>query len=283
MSYTFTDLNILIDAPHSPAERNHHIRLLLGSGMPRGLWRRVLERFSPAGVLEFWASSEGGAIFANVSGAKVGSVGRPLPGGASVRLALFDRDTREIVRDPDGYALRCRPGQLGLLMASERSGLPAEGAVRNVFAKGDTWVPGTACSDGTPTATTGSKGTVDEIVDTEAGSVLAPPVAAVFEELDQVRSAVAYSLPGKHGTDVLVVALELRADLSPATLTTVARRLPEPPAVIHVLEQMPTSSVGRPLGNAVREAGIDLSLPAWRYVRGEYRGLTRSALSKLVG
>ncbi|HSV40250.1 MAG TPA: AMP-binding protein, partial [Nocardioidaceae bacterium] len=99
VSYTWTELNLLVDAPRSPAERDHRVRLFMGSGMPRGLWRRVQERFAPARVLEFWASSEGGAILGNVTGMKVGSVGRPLPGGAIVRLAQFNRDTGEIVRD----------------------------------------------------------------------------------------------------------------------------------------------------------------------------------------
>ena len=52
----------------------------MGSGMPRGLWRRVCERFAPAGVVEFYASTEGEVVLANVSGHKIGAMGRPLPG-----------------------------------------------------------------------------------------------------------------------------------------------------------------------------------------------------------
>ncbi|HET7689571.1 MAG TPA: AMP-binding protein [Nocardioidaceae bacterium] len=282
VSYTWTELNRLLDAPRHPAERDHGVRLFLGSGMPRGLWRRVQERFAPARVLEFWASSEGGAIFGNVTGVKVGSVGRPLPGGAIVRLAQFDRDTGELVRDRDGYALPCQAGQLGLLMAQERSGLPSVGASRNVFRKGDSWVPSTSLFRRDADGDYWFEGTVDEIVHTEAGAVLGPPVAAAFEELEQVRSAVAYALPGRDGADVLVVALDLREELPSADLTRLARRLPEPPGIIHVVERMPLSSVGRPLGGAVRQAGIDLGLPAWRHQKGEYRDLTEAALTRLV-
>ena len=77
-SYTWTMLDAVVDAPPQPAERHHPLRLFIGSGMPRALWRRVEERFSPARVVEFYASTEAGAILVNVRGAKLGSMGRPL-------------------------------------------------------------------------------------------------------------------------------------------------------------------------------------------------------------
>ena len=46
-SYTWTMLHELVDAPPQPGERHHPVRLFIGSGMPRDLWRRVEERFSP--------------------------------------------------------------------------------------------------------------------------------------------------------------------------------------------------------------------------------------------
>ena len=58
--------------------------------MPRGLWRRVEERFAPARVLEFYASTEAGAILVNLRDAKRGAMGRPLPGSAEVRIARYD-------------------------------------------------------------------------------------------------------------------------------------------------------------------------------------------------
>ncbi|HSV38633.1 MAG TPA: hypothetical protein VLI04_07715, partial [Nocardioidaceae bacterium] len=167
-------------------------------------------------------------------------------------------------------------------MTRERSGLPSVGSVRNVFTKGDSWVPSTSLFRKDADGDHWYEGTLDEIAHTAAGAVLVPPIASVFEELEQVRSAVGYALPGRSGADVLVVALELRDNLPPEDLTTVARHLPEPPAIIHVVEKMPLSSVGRPLGGVVRAAGVDLTLPAWRYVKGEYRGLTRSTLDRLV-
>ena len=75
-SYTWTSLEELVQAPARPAERHHPLRLFIGSGMPRGLWRRVEERFRPARVVEFTHVHRSRAILANVRGAKSGSMGR---------------------------------------------------------------------------------------------------------------------------------------------------------------------------------------------------------------
>ena len=82
----------LVEAPPQPAERHHPVRLFIGSGMPAGLWRRVEQRFRPARVVEFYASTEAGAILVNLRDAKPGSMGRPLPGSAEVRIAAYDFD-----------------------------------------------------------------------------------------------------------------------------------------------------------------------------------------------
>ena len=72
-SYTWTMLRELVDAPPQPGERHHPVRLFVGSGMPRNLWRRVQRRFEPARVLEFYASTETGAILVNLGTSKPGS------------------------------------------------------------------------------------------------------------------------------------------------------------------------------------------------------------------
>src|SRR5207342_705739 len=142
VSYTWSQVLPLVEAPVHPAERDHVIRLFLGSGMPRGLWRRTTDRFAPAGVLEFWGSAERGAILANVSGLKVGSVGRPLPGAATVKLARFDLGTREVVRDHNGFVVPAAAGELGLMLTQDRVvGLFNESALRDVFVPGDEWQP----------------------------------------------------------------------------------------------------------------------------------------------
>ena len=53
VSYTWTLVRDLVEAPPDPAERHHPVRMFIGSGMPAGLWKQVTDRFAPATVLEF--------------------------------------------------------------------------------------------------------------------------------------------------------------------------------------------------------------------------------------
>ena len=100
-----------------PNERFHPIRMFIGSGMPRNLWTRVSERFRDARVLEFYASAEGEAILANLTGQKPGSMGRPLPGTAEVRVAAFDLADRKLRLTRDGLARECLADEIGLLLS----------------------------------------------------------------------------------------------------------------------------------------------------------------------
>ena len=78
--------------PPNPNERHHPIRMFIGSGMPRNLWTRVAERFPETRILEFYASAEGEAILANLTGHKPGSHGQTAPRYARGRVAAFDLD-----------------------------------------------------------------------------------------------------------------------------------------------------------------------------------------------
>ena len=140
-SYTWTMLDEVVDAPPQPAERHHPLRLFIGSGMPRSLWRRVEERFKPARVVEFYASTEAGAILVNVRGAKPGSMGRPLPGSAEVRIAEYDLETEGLALGRDGFAKRCGVDEVGMLLARVSPNDPLSiTPLRSLFARGDAWV-----------------------------------------------------------------------------------------------------------------------------------------------
>ena len=89
-------------------------------------WARACRATSGAGspsasptakVLEFYASAEGEVILANLTGRAPGSMGRPLPGTAEVRVAAFDLATRRLVLDERGLARECAPDEVGLLLA----------------------------------------------------------------------------------------------------------------------------------------------------------------------
>lgn len=140
-SYTWTLLHDVVQAPSNPGERHHPLRLFIGSGMPRGLWRRVQDRFKPARVVEFYASTEAGAILVNVSGAKQGAMGRPLPGSAEIRIAAYDIESGSLLLGRDGYVTQCGVDEIGMLLARLRRGEPTSMTpLRGVFAREDAWL-----------------------------------------------------------------------------------------------------------------------------------------------
>jgi putative long chain acyl-CoA synthase len=113
------------------------------------VWQRIVDRFGPVGILEFYAATEGNAVLANASGEKVGALGRPLPGSAEVALARYDFDTDEFVRDGQGLLMRCETGEPGVLLARLDADHPLAGftggdeagrrLLRGVFEANDTW------------------------------------------------------------------------------------------------------------------------------------------------
>jgi putative long chain acyl-CoA synthase len=203
-----------------------------------------------------------------------------------VRLGRFDLDRGELVRGPDGHVVPAAAGELGLMLAQDAVGLFAEAALTDVFAPGDTWQPTTSLFRRDPAGDYWLEGMLHEIVRPHGTAVLPGPVAAVFEELPNVTSAVAYARRGKRGEEVLCVAVSVTKDLGPAALTSAAYRLPEAarPAIVHVLPEMPFSSAGKPASTAVAGEPIDLEQPAWRWdsTRDEYRSLTKTAMAGLL-
>ena len=141
VSYTWAMLREVIDDPAFALHRNHAVRLFIGSGMPTGLWQRVVDTFTPANIVEFFATTDGQAVLANVAGAKVGSKGRPLPGGGEVELAAYDPDEDLILEDDRGFVQVAEPNQAGLLLARPWGPIdPTASVKRGVFAPGDTWI-----------------------------------------------------------------------------------------------------------------------------------------------
>jgi putative long chain acyl-CoA synthase len=137
----------LINAPRSPSEGNHSLRMLAGSGMRRDLWHALVERFGPLEIREFYASTEGNLVLANITG-KPGALGRPLPGCDELAVVAYDFETGTFVRDTQGHARRCRVDEAGLLIAKvgpthagyvPQAELATDTFVRGVFDRRDTW------------------------------------------------------------------------------------------------------------------------------------------------
>ena len=291
-SYTWTLLHELVAAPPQPGERGHPVRLFIGSGMPRGLWRRVQERFHPARVVEFYASTETGVILVNLRDAKPGAMGRPLPGTPAVRLAAYDPDSEQLILDRGGFVRRCQTDEVGVLVARASPSDPSVTPMRGVFSRDDAWL---STGDLFRRDADGDYWRLDgvyDVIHTASGAVLAAPIRDALSDVPAVDLAVAYAVcPAPGGPELAVAAVTLCPEdtLSAETLSHALGELPEGqrPAVVHVIGEMPVTTWFRPLTRPLRDAGLPepAAGQTWYLDRGgrRYRPLTEAARRRLSG
>lgn len=259
VTYTWTMLRDILDADTFPNGHPHPIRLFIGSGMPAGLWRRTQDRFDPARVLEFYASIEGDVVLANVSGAKVGSKGRPVPGTAKVELIAYDPVREEILVDDAGYARRCADNEVGLLIGTAPDTVDlSAGGLRGVFAPGDSWMPTENLFRRDSDGDYWLMDRVDTVIKTPRGPVFTQPIVDVLNDITAVDLEAAYGLPVADRT-LAVAAVSIRGSqrLAPKDLTEALRDLApdQRPDLVYVVDDIPRSSTFRPSTRAVQAAG----------------------------
>ena len=291
VSYTWAMLRDVVDDPAFALHGNHPVRLFIGSGMPTGLWQRVIEVFAPAHVVEFFATTDGQAVLANVSGAKIGSKGRPLPGGGRVELAAYDADHDLILEDDRGFVQVADTDQVGVLLARPRGPIdPTASVKRGVFAPADTWISteylfrrdadgdfwlvGTArCGD--PDRARCRLRRTDHR--------RARPDRRSRPRRD-LRGDAGRRRPGRGDRDDAAAGCHVTA----ADLTEAVAAMPVglPPDVVHVVAELPLSATYRPVVGALRNAGIPRAgRQAWYFDRdnGQFKRLTSEARADLGG
>ncbi len=261
VSYTWAMLRDVIDDPAFVLHGHHPVRLFIGSGMPTGLWQRVTETFAPARVVEFFATTDGQAVLANVSGAKIGSKGRPLPGGAEIELAAYDADSDLILEDDRGFVQVAAADQIGVLLSSPRGPVdPTASVKRGVFAPADTWVSTESLFRRDADGDYWLVGNRNAVIGTARGVTFPEPITEAVSRIGAVDLAVTYPVPVAGGLEVAVTALTLRpgASVTAADLTDAVASMPIglPPDVIHVVAELPLSATFRPLAGALQAAGL---------------------------
>ncbi|MBU3066965.1 AMP-binding protein [Nocardia sp. NEAU-G5] len=293
VTYTWTMLRDILDADTFPNGHPHPIRLFIGSGMPAGLWRRTVERFAPAGVLEFYASIEGDVVLANVAGTKLGCKGRPVPGTARVELIGYDSATGEILTDAQGYARRTADNEVGLLIgkASEAVDI-SSGGLRGVFAPGDAWMPTENLFRRDSDGDYWLMDRRDTVIRTARGPVYSQPIVDALNDITAVDMEVAFghtvgAAGARRTLAVAGVSVREGCRLEPKDVTE-GLRLLDPalrPDVVYVVGDIPRSSTYRPSTRAV-QAGFRLEPGenTW-YYNGKteaYEPLTPAALEALL-
>ncbi|KAG0312559.1 hypothetical protein BGZ99_009390 [Dissophora globulifera] len=112
----------LVNAPPSPLDKAHKVRVAFGNGMRPDIWAKFQERFNIPTVFEYYTMSEGTGALLNIATSKrdQGAVGfrGPLvrlitPG---FKLVKVDFDTEELARDKNGFCVEVGPNEIGELL-----------------------------------------------------------------------------------------------------------------------------------------------------------------------
>ncbi|KAK4616774.1 Very long-chain fatty acid transport protein [Fulvia fulva] len=280
----------LVNAPVHPLERQHNIQMAWGNGMRPDVWEKFRQRFNIPVIHELYAATDGlGASF----NWNHGEFGRNAIGvrGAFWNRAMSDRevraridpDTEEIVKDKDGWVVRCavnEPGEVIHRVDPTLKELSFKGYFKNekasdkrwmhnVFQKGDLWF---RSGDVMRQDVDGRVYFVDRLGDTfrwKSENVSTNEVSDVLGTFEQIAEANVYGVAvpnadGRCGCATVV----LKEGLMPESLDCdalgrfVTERLPRyaVPYFLRVAPQLAyTGTFKIQKGQAKRE-GVDLDL-----------------------
>ncbi|MEH6551543.1 MAG: long-chain-acyl-CoA synthetase [Pseudomonadales bacterium] len=145
----------LANAEPVAEEKNHTVRLMLGSGMGADVWQKFTDRFGDhIEIREGWGSTEANCNMCNVENVP-GSCGRiPYWDRTFMRMISYNVENSEHLRNDEGFCIQAAPGALGELIGQVHDGKgngvsPFDGytdveasetkLLRNVFEDGDCW------------------------------------------------------------------------------------------------------------------------------------------------
>jgi len=277
----------LLNAPPHEKDTKHSVRLFMGNGMQKTVWEGIEQRFKPQRILEFYASTEGNMILANLNGKKIGSVGRPVYDPGRVVLIKYDAVNGTIIRDENNHVIPCSINEPGLLIARIDKSHPVgyfDGYVnddethktilKNVFSPGDAWF---VSGDLLKRDKDGDYWYVDRIGDTfrwKSENISTKLVETIIAELPFVSSAAVYGvkLPDKEGR-IGVAAIELSPNMSfdgKEMFAYVQKNLSKSahPRVIRIVSEMEKTDTLRVIKYHLQKEGIDpMSVhdPMYRY------------------
>jgi len=285
----------LVDAPPVLGEKNNPVRLFAGSGMRRDVWRQLVTRFGPVGVLELYASTEANTVLANARGKKIGSVGRPLPGSPEVAVAAWSFPDDDFERNGSGRLIRARLDEPGMLVArlSSRAGadvahIDPKRLLHDAFEPGDLWF---VTGDFFEVDTEGDYWFVDragQMIHTRLGAVASTKIEDAIYEAASVALCIAAGRadPDAPGIEVPIAAVQLQpgSSLDLAALSAAVVTLPEyaRPRRVRIVDELPMTDGFRPIKRSIRD--LDLSdgpdVLAWDSLAQRY---TVSALGQVAG
>ena len=150
----------LLNAPPSPLDKQHNVRMVWGNGIRPDVWEAFRQRFGIETINEIYGATDGHSTvwnknrgeFGSTAVAVRGALWHLLNGGGEKRIRI-DVDTEEVVRKPDGFAIECKAGEVGEFINKvdpaieeiafaryyKNTAGEEKRKLRNVFEKGDLW------------------------------------------------------------------------------------------------------------------------------------------------
>jgi putative long chain acyl-CoA synthase len=277
----------LVDSPRNRVQSRHPIRLFAGSGMRVDVWERLVERFGPVGILEFYAATETNAVLANAAGKKAGAVGSPMPGSSTMALLRFDLQRGELVRGSAGYCIPCPPREPGLMVTkiqpAEASSLRESRVLRSVFTPQDYWYSTGNLLRKDEDSDYWFVERVDDLVASSEGQLLCLPVEDSLYASGRVALAAAYGLEDPaSGEQILVASIvphegrEIEAKLLDEIFADTEDKAR--PRRVLVVASLPMSDGFRPIKSFLRadgfpEVGDSLQTYLYNAERGRFEQL----------
>ena len=284
----------LLAAPPHTDDRAHSLRLIVGNGLRAEVWQAFQQRFEPQQVIEFYAATEGTFSLYNIEG-RVGAIGRFPPFLLRQPPAfVVRRDDHGIVRDADGRAMPCAPGEAGEVLGRIDQGLKFEGytsaadsdgkVILHVLNDGDAWF---RTGDVMKQDAEGFFYFVDRIGDTfrwKGENVATTEVAAALTGQAGITEACVFgmAIPGTDGrAGMAVITGDFAADdldltaLLPAYAQPVFLRVVPALAVTDTFKHQKTTYV---------EDGFDPTLGGiyWRQPKGGYAPLSDEDYQRIL-
>ena len=264
----------LMDAPVSELEKGHRVKKMIGNGMRSNIWNKFKERFGIEEILELYASSEGNVGFSNVFNFD-NTVGfSPTP----YAVIQFDKEKNEPIRDKNGFCIKVKKGEVGLLVGKITRRSPFDGytdpeknkavIMQNVLKKGDAYF-----NTGDLVRDIGFRHAqfVDRLGDTfrwKGENVSTTQVENIVSEYDKIAEAVVYGveIPNTNGrAGMAAITLHDHDVLDEHDLTEMyacyKAALPAYaiPVFLRVQSKIETTGTFKHQKNKLKQEGFDLS------------------------
>jgi len=279
----------LVNAPPSPDDKKHNVKVAWGNGMRPDVWEVFRERFGIETINELYAATDGlGSSF----NANRGEFGRNaiavrgllwrLVNNKIEKRVRMDIDTQEIVRDANGFAIECgtdEPGEVLHLIPDPAAAemmfrgyynnrdAGSKRFIRNVFQQDDMWF---RSGDMMRQDADGRVYFVDRLGDTfrwRSENVSTNEVSDVVGTFDQIAEANVYgvSVPhadGRAGCAAVVPVDGITADtldlarLAEHAIATLPRYAV--PIFVRVVPQLEYTGTMKLQKGRLRNEGIDI-------------------------